>query len=962
MFSELFDYLKYKLKELAKSRLFPLAIAFSVMFAILIVNLYQLQIVEGEEAQESYVEQKTLRTITLSSTRGNIYDRNGVLLAYNELVYSVTMQDTGLTGYEKNLVILDLLEILDEHGESIVQELPLYVDSAGNITSSTEVGSTTWLRLLRDVYGKTSVDELYEDDDCDVDLDAQGLYDLLYDRYGVGDYSSSETDAYEVSVEDAIRIINIRWLLATTAYQQYMTVVVAEDVSDETMTEILEHADDLEGIDIEEDYQRVYTDSVYFSQIIGYTGIASTDELAELNEGYEDGEEPYSSGDVVGKTGIEAYMETELQGVKGSRTMYLNSVGQIMEVVSEVEPTTGNDVYLTIDYELQVGIYELVEQHLSGIIVSKLVNALVYNEYGASASERQLSIYEAYYQMINNNVLDMDDFSDAEEGTAQAEIYDLFLTGQASAISRVREELLSDNPTPYADLGYEIATNGDNFMQIYISNVYTILEDEGILLTDEIDTSDETYIAYKTDETISIQEFLQYALTQNWIDISQLDIGDKYTSSSETYEVLVDKICELIETNETFTKRVYKELIYTQVISGCQICMALLEQGVLDWDEEEYASLQSGTTVTAYNYLKGKIEDIEITPAQLAMYPCQAAVTVCDVNTGEVLACVSYPSYDNNMLSGSVDAEYYSSLVADQSSPLYNTATQAQKAPGSVFKLVTTAAALETGVVTADEIVATDSTFTKLGLSLSCASGVNHGSINIVTAITKSCNYFFAEMGYRLSLVNDEYSESTGLSILYSYAEQLGLTTTTGIELSELEPQVSDTSPIPSAIGQGTNLFSNVQLARYAATLANGGTVYELTLLDKLTDSSGTLIEEYGSTVVSTADFSDTTWDTIHEGMRSVATNSSSVTTSVEIAGKTGTAEESKQRPNHANFICYAPYDDPEIAVAVTILYGYSSSNSVSIASDVIDLYYGNLTLEEILENSATSSGEETDD
>ena len=168
--------------------------------------------------------------------------------------------------------------------------------------------------------------------------------------------------------------MNIRYLLNSNSYQRYRSVVVSSNVSEETMTDVLEHADSMDGVDVEEDYQRVYTDSTYFAHVIGYTGKASSEELETLNADYAEGEERYELGDVIGKTGIEASMESELQGIKGSRTMYLDSLGHIMEVTDETAPVTGNDVYLTIDHDLQVGIYHLVEQNLAGILVDKLVN------------------------------------------------------------------------------------------------------------------------------------------------------------------------------------------------------------------------------------------------------------------------------------------------------------------------------------------------------------------------------------------------------------------------------------------------------------------------------------------------------------------------------------------------------------------------------------------------------------
>ncbi len=969
MFRELLAFIGYKIKEFVTSRLFPLALLMLALFAILVGRLYKLQIIEGADAQQTYIEQKTLRTISLDSTRGNIYDRKGNLLAYNELAYSVTIQDTGdYNGYQRNLMIMRLLEILDHHKEEIIEELPLAIDEHDRITYT--LSGDSLLRVLRDVYGKRSVQEVIDDEKCDENISAEGLYELLYNRYGIGKYGRT-SGTYEISKKEALRVINVRYLLALYAYQRYRSVTVVKSISEDTMTEILEHSDELIGVKVEETYQRVYNNSIYFAHIIGYTGKASSDDLERLNG--DDIDPRYQPGDIVGKTGIEASMEDELQGIKGSRTMYLDSLGRIMEISEEVDPVTGNDIYLSIDSDLQIGTYHLIEQHLAGILVDKLVNDLVYNPAGTSASNRKLSIYEAYYQLINNNIIDMEELAEAPEDSVSGKIWQTFLKRQAEVYDMIREELLSSEPTPYKDLGGDVPEDRENFTKIYFSYVYEVLRENGYIIGANVDTNDEVYQAYRTSETISLNEFLKHALSENWIDVTKLSMEGKYTSAESTYAALVEKIEELLKNSSVFSKRIFKDMIYNKVISGCQVCQVLYEQEVLEADPLVMANLETGSEETAYEFMLEQIKGLKITPAQLAMDPCSGAVTIVDVNTGDVLACVSYPSYDNNKLSGAIDTAYYAQLVNDMSSPLYNTATQAQKAPGSVFKLVTTSAALETHVVDADEIIHPEGVFTKLGLNLACSYYTTyhqpHNDMNIVDAIAQSCNYFFCEMGFRLSQSDgashaseDNYNEMKGLNTIEEYATRLGLGTKTGIQLAENAPQITNTAPVPSAIGQGTNLFSNVQLARYLATLANRGTIYSLTLVDKIVAKDGQTVMGSKPVVEGYSEFAPSTWDTIQEGMRAVTTKNSgtkkNISCKVEIAGKTGTAEENKLRPNHANFIAYAPYDQPEVGVAVTILNGYTASNSVKISSDVFDLYYGDLTLEEILERGASQASD----
>ena len=188
-----------------------------------------------------------------------------------------------------------------------------------------------------------------------------------------------------------------------------------------------------------------------------------------------------------------------------------------------------------------------------------------------------------------------------------------------------------------------------------------------------------------------------------------------------------------------------------------------------------------------------------------------------------------------------------------------------------------------------------------------------------------------------------------------------GLDHTSGVEITERDPQISDIDPERTSMGQGTNSFTNVQLSRYVAALANRGTVFELSLLDKLTDSDGNLIEDYTPEISSQIQIQDSTWDAVAQGMRGVITNTAIFKDfPVEIAGKTGTAEETTTRGNHAWFISYGPYTNPEICVTVNIPYGYSSSNAASLARHVYELYYGYTTLDEVLNSGAIGASNVT--
>ena len=227
--------------------------------------------------------------------------------------------------------------------------------------------------------------------------------------------------------------------------------------------------------------------------------------------------------------------------------------------------------------------------------------------------------------------------------------------------------------------------------------------------------------------------------------------------------------------------------------------------------------------------------------------------------------------------------------------------------------------------------------------------------MNLTGGIRNSCNVYFYELGYRLGTVGDTYSSDLGLQKLATYADMYGLTETSGIEIEESTPQVSDLDAVRSAIGQGTNSYSTAGLARYITTVANSGTCYDLTLIDKITDHSGILLEDKHAEVRNTIDMDDSYWDAIHLGMRQVIEDKAYFKgLSVNVAGKTGTAEENKNRANHALFVCYAPYEEPEIAIATRIAYGYTSNYAAQTTKDVIQYYFDLIDEEDLITGVAT--------
>lgn len=222
-----------------------------------------------------------------------------------------------------------------------------------------------------------------------------------------------------------------------------------------------------------------------------------------------------------------------------------------------------------------------------------------------------------------------------------------------------------------------------------------------------------------------------------------------------------------------------------------------------------------------------------------------------------------------------------------------------------------------------------------------------------------------------MSLTTDEddtdgtkyYSSNFGTDAIEKYASMFGFNETSGVEIPEAEPQISDQTSILTAIGQGNNNYTTTQIARYVTAIANKGTVYRLTLLDKVTSPEGKVLKEYESEVTNTIEgISDSTWNAVHDGMRNVVRRnvvlfSELNNSGLAVSGKTGTAQQSKTHPDHGLFIGFAPSESPEVAFAIRIANGYSSSRAVEVGSDVMMFYYDLKDADKLITGKAAKIG-----
>lgn len=351
------------------------------------------------------------------------------------------------------------------------------------------------------------------------------------------------------------------------------------------------------------------------------------------------------------------------------------------------------------------------------------------------------------------------------------------------------------------------------------------------------------------------------------------------------------------------------------------------------------------------------------------------AVVLMDVNTGDVLATASYPTYEPEWFVGGISTEHWNYLNTNEAHPQLNKAIQSSYAPGSIFKMITAIAGLESGAITTKEKINDTGVYKKYGETWNCWYYTDyhkgHGYVNVTQALQKSCNYFFYETGDRM-----------GIDTLSKYALHFGLGRKTGIELpSETAGSVASKETkaekengeswypgdtLSAAIGQSYNDFTPMQIAKYISTIANGGTEVNPTIIKSIVTAeeeeiSREEIENYTNQKLGIENFNDDiqiSQESIQiakEGMRMVTEAGGTAYSifknfDIEVAGKTGSAEAGKNV--NAWFVCFAPFEKPEVAVVVLIENGGHGNYAAEVARDVLTQYFGSNETTEVNEST----------
>lgn len=327
------------------------------------------------------------------------------------------------------------------------------------------------------------------------------------------------------------------------------------------------------------------------------------------------------------------------------------------------------------------------------------------------------------------------------------------------------------------------------------------------------------------------------------------------------------------------------------------------------------------------------------------------AAVVLRVKDFAVLAAATYPSYDQNRASG--DSKYYAQLLNDSSHPLVNRAFDGQFTPGSSFKPSVALAALQEGAITNSTIFTCTGVFVLNDLHIHCWLRSGHGSLSLESALAESCNVFFCNTALH-----------TGISAMNLYAKKLGLGVKTGVEVGESTGTLAgrderktaggtwtDGDTAQAGIGQSDNMLTPLQLATYCATIANNGTRLKTHVIQKVTDyARSKTVYTTPATKVDDIGVSAQNLKYVQQGMRAVCTRGTAATYfadyGIAVAGKTGTGQTGESRSDNVSFIGYAPYDDPQIAIAVVLEHGAASKYSNQVARDIFDAYFFGKTVD----------------
>lgn len=935
--------------ELCKNRIFVMLCGVIFLFAIIVFRLFSLQVIHGETYRES-VTTSISKELTVPAPRGGIYDRYGRPLAINTVAYSVQVDGSVTLEFseeERQALAIALTDFLWKNDKQMADSLPISLDAP----YSFRFKGTDQEREKQENRWKTSIGL----EKKQMKMTAAECLSYLYETYDVPvQYNEKQKRSY------------LSLCMSSDKNIMALTLAMKLDEFGETITDEL-------PLELEAPYTFQFNDNkareknwkvgmLMEGEQLKYDSLETLDYLREyfgLPEGLPT--------DLVRNTlGIRYSLYLKRYQQFQSVTIATNVSDKTLAYVEENQDTFPCVVIDTVSLrEYPEGKYFA---HILGYI-----RQMTENDYALYKDELDAEGNPLYSQ------------TDIVGQDGMEKLYERELNGVDGKVSievdnQGRRMSVIDTTEPTA--GKDLFLTLDSKLQ---KVAYDTLESElRKAVLNKLTTSGKN--------SVSTIELFSSMINVNHISAQDMLRAAEGTTQHAVYQ-------RLKQANPTFNPQqenavsVAKDFLIdgleTGKISVRELTLMMIEQGNLSVTPEEKTNIYNGS-LAPINLIINKLGNGQMSPADTGLDPCTGSVFVTQVGSGEVLASVTYPSYDNNELVNTFNNTYYNDLLQDGNTPLVNRPLKQKKAPGSTFKMISALAGLETGTITPETLIVDKGIFKDTGVPYARCwiysnTGGTHRAVNVAHALEVSCNYFFYELAYRMGNV-DNGGSAQSITTLNEYMAAFGLNDFTGLELDEYGPTMAspankekavktfnpdattsrtrwtDGDTIRTAIGQSVNSYTPAQMTKYISTLANGGTLYKLHMVDHLQNPDGSLHSQVDETVENIIELKAENLKAVYEGMALVAYGDRGTLRGVfndlpvKVASKTGTAEEDKNRSSHTWFVCFAPYDDPQIAITVMIPFGEGSGTPApAVAKAVIREYLGldvipeNTTMQTIL-------------
>ncbi len=931
------NYLE-QFRDLCKSRIFVMLCGIVLLFFILVVRLFFLQIIHGDEYNES-LEASVSKEVNVPASRGGIYDRYGRPLAINSAAYSVQIDDSvtlDLSDDRADLV-KDITDALWQAGEKAGDSLPI---------SKTEPYRFLFAEQEKDKKKAEKAEKEWKEkiglERKQMDFSPKECLSYLFEKYTPPkSYTQAQKRAYIYYMLE----MNDKNLMAVTLankLEEYGETLI------DTIPMDMEYPYSFQFNGNKQREERWKKDMFMEEEQLSYNPLETLDYLRDF-------------------FGIPEHLPTDLV----RRTISIrNSLFGVRFQKFQSVPIAMNVSDKTLAY---------IEEN-QDIFPCVLIGTTSLREYPDGAAFSHIVGY--IRQMTEADYPLYQDIKDAEGNPiySQSDI-----VGQ-SGIEKLYERDLNGTD---GKITMEVDKQGRRMNVIGSTDP---IPGKDVYLTIDSELQKTTYHA--------VEEALRKVILQrlgggkrgaSFKDMFTAMVNANHISASkmlyarEEDKVQQSLLAKMKAADPTFDKEAEDAAERLQIfltdgiangtVSMQELLLAYMEQGRISFTPEEKQAVENGS-LSPSSFLVQKLKSGEMSPADTALDPCTASVVVSEVDSGQVLSLVTYPSFDNNRLVNTFQNSYYNMLLEDTNTPLVNRPLKQKKAPGSTFKMIPALAGLETGVITPSTTIRDQGEFKKASRPYARCwiysnSRGTHGPVNVSHALEVSCNYFFYELAYRMGNA-DEGTTEKSIATLNEYMASFGLDTVTGIELEEYDPTMAspagkerttkiynpeatesqtrwvDGDTIRAFIGQSINSYTPAQMNRYISTLANGGTLYNYHLIDKIANPDGSVYFQSEETVTHVLDLQERNLQAVYEGMYLVVYGNKGTMRHgfadfpVKIAAKTGTAQEDLTRSSHTWLVCFAPYENPQIAITILIPFGENhGSPAPEIAKAIIEKYLG---------------------